>query len=492
MKKLCLACFFFITLAANRDACPIPPQAVFDEPLGLIAGCVDAVTGAYVGSTAEVTVNCHEPITLYRQLITCADGAAGEGVKDNPNWENAGSTSFWQLGKEYLDFHSERHRKKTRFRIIGESGEITDYVVFSGSDRVFHSGGGCFFLRINPDQFISNTSHGEIGGRTHPRNNVLRYGGPSPEHAHYGPDAFTLTKGDGEVRIYTHGSKAWCRYRKWRKEENREPKQESFLLREVIRPNGNRIFYSYDHHDSLVEIRSANRDDSQTFGWIRVGAGQTSLGWGYFITTSDGQSVEMGTCTVTDPRDFKKCKTLLRSIAHTDGIVEDFGYSGGKNRLELDAHIMQKRSLLKIEYSPSSVKRIVKYQKYYIDHGEIAFGLRSVGRISALLGENGAFETLYSITPYFLSVRFDGETVDSGEVWGQVSVSTAEGAGLTYRVDDGRIWEVSDSRREITQRCLKSATDKGNLASHSIKASSGPLFHEEFSYDLYQFPNIKS
>ncbi|MBS0621622.1 MAG: hypothetical protein JSR80_01525, partial [Verrucomicrobia bacterium] len=56
MKKLCFACFLFISLAANRDACPIPPQAVFDEPLGLIAGCVDVVTGAYVGSRAEVTV----------------------------------------------------------------------------------------------------------------------------------------------------------------------------------------------------------------------------------------------------------------------------------------------------------------------------------------------------------------------------------------------------------------------------------------------------
>ncbi|MBS0622387.1 MAG: hypothetical protein JSR80_05470, partial [Verrucomicrobia bacterium] len=279
MKKLCLACFLFISLAANRDACPIPPQAVFDEPFGLIAGCVDVATGTYVGSAAEVTVNCHEPITLYRQLITCADGPAGEGIKDNPNWENAGSTSFWQLGKEYLDFHSGRHRKKTRYRIIGESGEITEYTWYYGDDRVLHSGKRfSFFLQVKPDQFIPNASYGEIGGRTHPRNHSLLYGCPAPEHAHYGLDAFTLRKGDGEVRIYTHGSKAWCRYRKWREEKNRKPKQETFLLREVIRPNGNRIFYSYNNHDGLVEIRSANRDDSQTFGWIRIGYEQTPVG----------------------------------------------------------------------------------------------------------------------------------------------------------------------------------------------------------------------
>ncbi|MBS0622289.1 MAG: hypothetical protein JSR80_04965, partial [Verrucomicrobia bacterium] len=60
MKKLCIACFLFTSLLANRETCPIPPTTVAIEPLGLLAGCVDVATGAYIGSTIEVTVNCHE------------------------------------------------------------------------------------------------------------------------------------------------------------------------------------------------------------------------------------------------------------------------------------------------------------------------------------------------------------------------------------------------------------------------------------------------
>ncbi|MBS0622260.1 MAG: hypothetical protein JSR80_04820, partial [Verrucomicrobia bacterium] len=88
MKSFLIACFLFISLAANRDACPIPPMTVAIEPIGLIHGCVDVVSGAYIASTAEVTVNCHEPITLYRHLISCR--------------ESKDSYSFWQIGKEYI------------------------------------------------------------------------------------------------------------------------------------------------------------------------------------------------------------------------------------------------------------------------------------------------------------------------------------------------------------------------------------------------------
>lgn len=184
MKHLLVASFLFASLFANQES-PIPPMSSAVESIGMLAGCVDVASGAYVGSKPEVTVNCHEPISLYRQHVCCSDGVAGEGNKKIPKWFDAPSTSFWQLGKEYIHFSSGRHRKKTRYRLVGEAGEVTDYVAVE-SDISFHDGGS-FLLRVDPNQFVSNTAYGEIGGRTHPRNSQLRYGSPAPEHAHYGP-----------------------------------------------------------------------------------------------------------------------------------------------------------------------------------------------------------------------------------------------------------------------------------------------------------------
>lgn len=115
MKNCFLLLLLFIPLFANEDSSPIPPMSSGVESIGIFADCIDVVTGAYIGSKPEVTVNCHEPITLYRQLVSCSDGLAGEVNESSAHWSTAPSTSFSQLGKEFIKFSSGRHKKDTRF-----------------------------------------------------------------------------------------------------------------------------------------------------------------------------------------------------------------------------------------------------------------------------------------------------------------------------------------------------------------------------------------
>ncbi|MBS0622733.1 MAG: hypothetical protein JSR80_07230, partial [Verrucomicrobia bacterium] len=335
MKSFLIACFLFISLWGNPETCPIPPMVVAVEPLGLVNGCVDVATGAYIASTAEVRVNCHEPISLYRQLISC------QGSKD--------SHSFWQIGKEYIDFRAPPYdrAKEDAFHLISEQGGVTKYHVDPGQKNWgFHRRGKPFVLLVDRLYPGANPSSEALGGRTHPCNHILVYG-ESCEHkivwdkkkdglfylgvrakdscrvgekwSRYGKDAFTLCKGDGEVRVYTHGSKRWSDYEHWETGKNREPKQETFLLREVLRPNGNRIFYFYDGNDQLTEIRSTNGENTQTFGWIQIAhAGSTKI-----ITTSDGQQVtyHLGTW-----KSGSKKKEVLEQISGLGGAQESFHY----------------------------------------------------------------------------------------------------------------------------------------------------------------------
>ncbi|MBS0622789.1 MAG: hypothetical protein JSR80_07515 [Verrucomicrobia bacterium] len=444
MKQFLLTCFLFTSLIANRETCPIPPTTVAVEPLGLLAGCVDVATGAYIGSTVEVTVNCHEPISLYRQLVSSGDGK--------------GSTSFWQLGKEYLDFKAKRHAKgkDSRFRIIGEAGDVIEYIVRGPKDWGFQHRGVPFFLEVDPDQLISNTSYGEISGRTNPRNNNLRYSAVAPEHAHYGQDAFTLHKGDGEVRIYTHGRKRWSDYRSWKKGENKEPKQETFLLREVIRLNGNRIFYSYDGNDQLIAIRSANRDGSHTFGWIQIQHERSEK----IVTTSDGQTVRIHMETFSDPTNSKKKKTLPSFIVHSDGIMEGFRYARGKDKLALDAQSVQRRCFLKLEDH-----RFKNSQK--IDC------LRKT--ISAPIGEGGAFENLYSLEV-------------GGGIYHRVEI---EGGRILYTVRGGQIESMMRHNQGNTlpvSSLFQTWSPEGDLGSRRVTKYCVPYdftdsVEEAFHYD---------
>ncbi|MBS0622582.1 MAG: RHS repeat protein [Verrucomicrobia bacterium] len=460
MKNFLLVCFLFISLAANRETCPIPPTTVTVEPWGLLAGCVDVATGTYVGSQVEVAVHCHEPIYLYRNLVSC-----GEGEK---------STSFWQLGKEYLDFKAKKYAKgkDSRFRIIGEGGDIIEYLVSGPSDWGFQARGQPFLLHVDPEQQISNTSYGEIGGRTHPRNNSLHYDGYN---------GFTLRQGDGEIRKYIHGKKAWHRYHNWKKGQNKKPKQETFLLHEVIRPNGNRIFYTYDHHDELIEIRSANKEDTQTFGWIRIAHGKGEK----IITTSDHQRVKVGTTTLSDPTHSKRKKELLHYIVHTDGMVEGFRYRQNKQHLEVDAHAFHRHPLLKFEYGdfdiPGQQHKKISYwdgtRDTVVEHFVLPH--RALTKVSAPVGEKGAFEPLYSITPR-LEIRYFGERPA-----GCISVQTINGAVMSYGFHQGRVCNFSLHSDEYF---FRDWNKEGNLVASGLRKHD-PSVHltktveEKFTYD---------
>ncbi|MBS0621759.1 MAG: RHS repeat protein, partial [Verrucomicrobia bacterium] len=348
MKKLLLLSFLSISLLGNRETCPLPPVGVSLEPLELIEGCVDVVSGAYIASVAEVVVNCHEPIQLYRQLIS-RNG-------DRPSY------SYWQLGREFLDFSCPANTSKegSIFQLIGEAGDIAKYKVdvkgISRSRWGFHHRGDPFSLTVDPEDGGANPFLEDLGGRTHPLNNALKYGLSSvAKWRHYGDDAFTLRKGSGELRIYTHERGLWMDYRDWAQKElgndfgwwniHRPAKQETFLLREVIRPNGNRVFYSYDAHNELVEIRSANGEDTQTFGWIRI-ADDPDDELKKLITTSDGQKVSYAlvSCNRTH---------LLKEVQGPGKNVESFTYDSklyGHFKNALISHSVQGRELRRVEY----------------------------------------------------------------------------------------------------------------------------------------------
>ncbi len=260
------------------------------------SGSVSVTSGAFSDFQTDVVVNCAEPIEVCRWYVSsCKDG---------------GHRGHWVLQTEEITARVSRDRRDLDITWDSDTGGSCQFV--AKEDWSF---------RRHPENWAAKVeipdSYTNIGGPVLSASNNLR--GLSLQF-HYGGYGWTLTRGNGEQRIFGHYGK--------RVHANRHHRDgvEKFRLIEVRRPNGNRIHYSYNEDGGPLRIESTNADGSVTFGWVEFDYSQSNQ---VLVQTSDGQTcVYRYTFNLVFQDEKKDLEVyLLDEVDHPDGRQERLRYS---------------------------------------------------------------------------------------------------------------------------------------------------------------------
>lgn len=353
------------------------------------SGSVSVTSGAFSDLKTDLVVNCAEPIEISRWYVSsCKDG---------------GHRGHWVLQTEGI---------KARV-----SGDRRNLDITWNSDK----GGSCHFIaqrdwsfRRHPEGWAARVeipdSYTNIGGSVLSASNNLR--GLSLWF-HYGGYGWTLTQGNGEQRIFGHYGK--------RIHQNRHhcDGEETFRLIEVRKPNGNRLYYSYNEGNNLTRIESTNADGSVTFGWVEFDYGQSNQ---VLVQTSDGQSCRY-VYKIQLLERGKKCDKidLLDEVHHPDGRIEKLGYygrGGGLPPLSLSGVLEDEEHHHGIDYYrkgrvwvAGSVVEVCKNKEHDLRLGRVRCELRPVGSDATLhravqyiygkdLGWTDVYDSYYHRTRY--------------------------------------------------------------------------------------------
>ncbi len=283
-----------------------PPIVPF-EILTIPSGSVSIASGQYSEIRTDLTVNCAEPITLTR---TYSSGFHYDGHRGH-----------WQIAQEQIRTYIKPYATELQIWLDEEDGGST---LFEGADEWGFDRRDCNVWDCHPiiPASYTNISSGELSGQTNIRGLQLQF--------HYASYGFTLTKGNGERRVYTHtGTRASMS--RVRSKENSNTVHERFLLQEIVRPNGNRIRYSYDSEGRPLKIESYSSDREILFGWIRFE--YVDEPWRIItkVTTSDHQSMQYEQYRRRLNIDDKDIIAfLLERVLHPSGLVESYGHDYNK------------------------------------------------------------------------------------------------------------------------------------------------------------------
>jgi RHS repeat-associated protein len=223
------------------------------DPSTLVEGSVSVVSGNLYHSQDDIIVNGYEPIVLKSQYISFIDNPVSNYFKNKD--------FGWSL-LNYLEATGQYEK----YLIPEENGTILEYSIAKDEDikkymRKFYENKKekkkrkqlekseklkKRFLVVDQSslkEFITNCPRNEISGRKNLKNNVVEVF-----------DAHTI-----KVLEATSGERFY----------RRNNSNEKFLLRYIIRPNGNKVLFSYDKKKSLSEIRTTNSDESIIYAWVK-------------------------------------------------------------------------------------------------------------------------------------------------------------------------------------------------------------------------------
>ncbi len=370
-----------LSVVTSLAAIPPVPTSIVADPIGLVSGSVNVVSGTYQEVRCDLEVNCVEPIRLYRSHISSERRGFSFGV--------------WRSDWEQIVMYQIPGYGWSNPRLHEPNGRVT---VFKGQE----------FENMHPDlpeDELCNTFWGEIGGKTDVHNH----------HLSLKNFRFTLRKGDGEERIYT-----------LREDLSRRPFSEYasyyFLLREVRLPNGRRQVYSYNAQHWLQRIETLNSAGDTLLGWLEF---EYTVDGHYTIVTaigSDGQRVE---------RHCRKAR-FLDQVVYQDTLIETYDLEGrcGTHDAAILARKLPNHHELAIQYLHAG-------KTYPAFAGETIEFIGS-NRVHAQLATTGSSprpQPLYQFYYYL------GKTVESNSDprIGQTNVVNANGGIASFTYPSGRI-----------------------------------------------------
>ncbi len=206
-------------------------NSIDQEPSSTIAGCINAISGAYLESSTDLVVPGAEPILLQRSHSSSHDTIENFDREMLPyGWYTNHMGRLWF--SEYWDVIAG-----TKKVPLGTCKSRLDYGAVHEAN--FKKEKGLFCFKPTGNYYIrglTNTGSGYIGASTNP-NNLAIYFNPKSGACH-------SIDGSGTQRHYYRAKKS-----------KTEP---LYLLQYEKRPSGNTLHYSYDDHKRLSKIQAKN------------------------------------------------------------------------------------------------------------------------------------------------------------------------------------------------------------------------------------------
>ncbi len=283
-----------------------PLCEVEGEPSGVIAGCVNVITGSYSHASIDLTIPGPRTLTFQRTYCSSAASstqALGNGWTFNhPTLLSLGfvddsvyAVTAPEPTGSLLVYLSDRRLERKHKRKV-------TYV------KIPDHGTGFNIHKWDFEDGLTNTASGEISGRTNIQNQSISY--------HQPEQLARLHLCNGGIRIYKH-------------HENQDKKNVPLYLRleKDIQPDGNCFIHEYDKY-SLSRVLATNSTGTSEYGRISFSSGQDpsrTFPMTFQATSNDGRRV-LCHCTLKTAPDEKQPRAYITKAVPPNGPYETYHY----------------------------------------------------------------------------------------------------------------------------------------------------------------------
>jgi RHS repeat-associated protein len=253
-------------------------------PSAIVAGCVNAISGGYFESSADLVYPGPQPFIVQRNYCTSDN-------EWNFNYMPALKVSKSQ-GKHHIDaFYTD------------ENGSGLPYRASLNSFKEPNDN-----LRIIPEacKYLTNCCGGEISGRSNWSNSYIRF------IRHEKEKYYQLILGSGAVRVFE------CRKLKG-KDHEKGVIQGKFHLIEEASPNGNKFTYQYNSDDELQIVNATN---SKGLHIAKLNRSLKKIGSEYTVETWSAGVLNIEYL-------FKNNRLISSNPSHALSTSYDYKYEGG-------------------------------------------------------------------------------------------------------------------------------------------------------------------
>ena len=274
MKTLCYQILFIllVTGAISAQESRLAPEA---EPLALVQGCVNAVTGEFVQQETDLVLSGPAPLFLgriYDSGLQAVESQLGCGF----TWAIPRKLTFdYTVNQSWTDKNGYRIKRGTTFASLEQREGVS--LVYQGARNDQRDGQEYHLFYSSLNYGYTNYSPNGVSGATSLHNvNLLHR-----DHGHgYGQGTWTVTLGCGTQRIYT---RAGCKM------------PHCWTLAKEIRPDGNRVLYEYDDK-VLRKVSVTDAAETTTMAAYTL----TYENRAVYATGTNGQTVQYLTDKVRD------------------------------------------------------------------------------------------------------------------------------------------------------------------------------------------------
>src|ERR1700722_1678621 len=203
---------------------------------------VNVISGTFHHSSVGLTIPGQEALALqhFYSSDACFENWMGRVALSTNFPTRIIHTGLKELGApKHLSAESSQG-SFLRYKSKAGSGEKCDRTYYL-DPKIIHKG-------------LTNTGSGELSGRTNLKNSWFRIEGVVNRDDEAYADTITAGLGDGTFRKY---------HRLYKNKET------VANLDYEIRPNGDYLFFDYDHNKNLKAIHLFDKDKTEAFGWLK-------------------------------------------------------------------------------------------------------------------------------------------------------------------------------------------------------------------------------